>query len=89
MIKTHNHVEEEKIIKEVQANMGKLEVNVKELWSSSNGNSMGVLDILIPTLLPIIEGIEEDINISIDAICMRSYDKVHVIKETVPNHKSG
>ncbi|KAJ8438518.1 hypothetical protein Cgig2_024607 [Carnegiea gigantea] len=96
VIKTRDDVEAKKVIKEVQENMGKLEVNVRDLWSCSNGKSMGVLDILIATLLPIVEGVEDAINTKfIDAETfpltfswMRSYEKASVVEETIPNHEN-
>ncbi|CAO2818594.1 unnamed protein product [Amaranthus hypochondriacus] len=94
VIKAQNDEEEEKIIKEIQENMKKLEANVEDLYSEANEKSMDVLDILMMSLLPIIKGVEEAIsvhfihpeNFPLAFSWMKTSDRFPLVQESAPNH---
>lgn len=99
VVKARNDGEEEKIIKEIQENMSKLEANVKDLYSGAthvNGEIMEILDILMITLLPIINGVEESISVKfihpekfpLAFSWMKSGEAVAVVQESAPNHEN-
>ncbi|KAL2935248.1 Glutathione S-transferase U9 [Bienertia sinuspersici] len=98
VVKARNDQDEEKIIKEIQENVKKLEANVKELYSGithTNGETMQILDILMVTLLPIINGVEEAMsvkfinpeNFPLAFSWMKSGEGVPAVQDTVPNHE--
>lgn len=96
VVKAQNDEEEEKIIKEIQENMNKLEANVEDLYvgAKANEESMDVLDILMMTLLPIIKGVEEAIsvhfihpeNFPLAFSWMKTSNKFPLVQESAPNH---
>uniref|UniRef100_A0A803M164 Glutathione S-transferase n=1 Tax=Chenopodium quinoa TaxID=63459 RepID=A0A803M164_CHEQI len=99
VVKAPNDDEEDKIIKEIQENMNKLEANVKDLYSGGthvNGESMEILDVLMITLLPIINGVEEAISIKfiipenfpLAFSWMKSSDGLSIVQESAPNHEN-
>lgn len=98
VVKSQTDYEEDKIIKEIQESMNKLEANVKDLYSTathSNRETMEILDILMITLLPIINGVEEAIsvkfihpeNFPLVFSWMKSHDGVPLVEDTAPNHE--
>lgn len=98
VVKARNDLEEEKVIKEIQESMNKLEANVKDLYSGAthvNGENMEILDILMITLLPIIDGVEEAIsvkfihpeNFPLAFSWMKSGGGVPFVQETAPDHE--
>ncbi|XP_074277395.1 glutathione S-transferase U10-like [Silene latifolia] len=99
VVKAPNDHEEEKIVKDIQENMKKLEANVKDLHSEDSNlseESMEILDILMATLLAIIEGVQEAINVKfihpenypLTFSWMKSFDGLQVVVETAPNHEN-
>ncbi|XP_021761638.1 glutathione S-transferase U9-like [Chenopodium quinoa] len=99
VVKAPDDDEEDKIIKQIQENMNKLEANVKDLYSEGthvSGETMDILDILMITLLPIINGVEEAISIKfihpenfpLAFSWMKSGDGVPLVQESAPNHEN-
>ncbi|KAK9748050.1 hypothetical protein RND81_02G031900 [Saponaria officinalis] len=96
VMKAPRDQDKEKIIKEIQENMKKLEANVEDLHTNSKGESMEILDILMATLLPIINGVEEAINVKfiqpenypLAFSWMKSFDSLRVVSETAPDHEN-
>ncbi|KAL9239523.1 hypothetical protein vseg_013836 [Gypsophila vaccaria] len=99
VVKAPSDEQEEKIIKEIQESMNKLEANVEDLYKGGTNlkeESMEILDILMVTLLPIIKGVEEAINVEfigpenypLAFSWMKSGDQLRVVSETVPDHEN-